>query len=105
MENIQFQVLSDTVKYLLGKVNELEKQNHALRTGFNLLSARSDLAELSIQDLYESHWTREKLAEKARQNAAQLLDARAEHPNPEYEQYLTLTLAALLEAAGEPPQR
>jgi len=105
MEKTQFQVLRETLEHLLDRVNELEEQNKAWRTAFNLLLARSDLAELSIHDLFETHRDRDQLAAKARQNASDLLDTRAEQPNPEYEQYLTLSLAGLLEAAGEPPAR
>lgn len=105
MDDIQLKIINETLQFLVERIATLEKRATAHQTLLNLLLARSDLAELSLHDLYESHWTREKLAEKARQNAAELLDARAEHPNSEYEEYLTLTLAALLEAVGEPPPR
>ncbi|MDW3684879.1 hypothetical protein RA280_24625 [Cupriavidus sp. CV2] len=105
MENLEAEILRQTVLVLVEQISSLEAQVSALRTGFNLLLARSDLAEASIQDLFETHWMRDKLASKARETVSALLDERASNPDPQYEEYLTLGLAALLEAAGEPPPR
>lgn len=105
MENVQIDLLIKTSEVLVARIDKLEQQVRSYQTVLNLLMARSDLSEGAIQDLFETHWSRDKLAERSRQHVAELLDARADHPNSEYEQYLTLSLAALLEAAGEPPPR
>jgi len=102
MENNQ---LTETIEKLRQEVELLQKQAEALKTGFNLLSARSDLVDWVLQDMVAMHPRRKELAAQLRESVAEQVDALAEDPNPEYESFLTLTLAAVLEAAGEPPPR
>lgn len=95
--------MTEKIEQLEREIASLKSQISALKTGFNLLLARSDLQEGAVQTLVELHPEKKKFAERAREIAAELLDARAAHPNAQYEEYLTLALAAMLEAAGEPP--
>lgn len=78
-----------------------------IRATIVAFTARQLVLDLAVQELVrlQSETIRGRFASALREQVAALMQNHVEHMNPTADAAMSLSLASLLEAAGEPPAR